>query len=44
MRADRMFAALILLGMMGTSLYLIVEIIERGALKRWGGAIDTLSR
>ncbi|MEE2754295.1 MAG: ABC transporter permease [Candidatus Latescibacterota bacterium] len=44
MRTDRMFAALILLGVMGTSLYLTVEIIERGALKRWGGTIDTLSR
>jgi NitT/TauT family transport system permease protein len=41
---DLMFAALIVLGAMGTTLYLIVESIERAALKRWGGAIDTLPR
>jgi NitT/TauT family transport system permease protein len=43
MSTDLMFAALIVLGTMGTSLYLIVELIERAALKRWGGAIDSLS-
>ena len=44
MATDLMFAALIVLGAMGTTLYLIVELIERAALKRWGGAIDTLPR
>ncbi len=37
---DLMFAALIVLGAMGTTLYLIVEGIERAALKRWGGTLD----
>jgi NitT/TauT family transport system permease protein len=37
---DLMFAALIVLGAMGTTLYLIVESIERAALKRWGGTLD----
>ena len=41
---DLVFAALIVLGAMGTTLYLIVERIERAALKRWGGTIDALSR
>ena len=41
---DLVFAALIVLGAMGTSLYLIVERIERSALKRWGGSFDTLNR
>lgn len=41
---DLVFAALIVLGAMGTSLYLIIESIERAALKRWGGAVNTLSR
>lgn len=41
---DLVFAALIVLGAMGTSLYLIVESIERAALKRWGGTVDTLNR
>ncbi|MCH2665483.1 ABC transporter permease, partial [bacterium] len=41
---DLVFAALIVLGAMGTSLYLIVERIERSALKRWGGSFETLNR
>lgn len=41
---DLVFAALIVLGTMGTGLYLIVESIERAALKRWGGTLDTLNR
>ena len=34
---DLMFAALIALGAMGTGLFLIVDGIEKTALKRWGG-------
>ena len=41
---DLVFAALIVLGAMGTTLYLTVESIERAALKRWGGTLDTLNR
>jgi len=41
---DLMFSALIVLGTMGTTLYLTVEAVERAALKRWGGAVDTLPR
>lgn len=41
---DLMFAALIVLGAMGTTLFLIVEAIEKRALRRWGGALETLTR
>jgi NitT/TauT family transport system permease protein len=41
---DLIFAVLIVLGVMGTSLYLIVEAIERAALKRWGGAVEAPNR
>lgn len=41
---DLMFAALIALGLMGTSLFLLVDGLEKTALKRWGGSIETLGR
>jgi NitT/TauT family transport system permease protein len=44
MATDLMFAALIALGMMGTSLFLLVDGLEKTALKRWGGSVETLGR
>ena len=41
---DLMFAALIALGLMGTSLFLLVDGLEKTALKRWGGSVETLGR
>jgi NitT/TauT family transport system permease protein len=41
---DLMFAALIALGLMGTTLFLLVDGLEKTALKRWGGAVETLGR
>ncbi len=41
---DLMFAALIVLGAMGTLLFLIVEGVERLLLKRWGDFRDPLRR
>tara|TARA_B100001123_G_scaffold379281_1_gene448053 strand:+ start:9653 stop:10444 length:792 start_codon:yes stop_codon:yes gene_type:complete len=41
---DLMFAALIVLGAMGTSLFLIVDAVEKRALRRWGGTLENLSR
>lgn len=41
---DLMFAALVALGLMGTSLFLLVDGLEKTALKRWGGAVETLGR
>lgn len=41
---DLMFAALVVLGAMGTTLFLIVDGLEKLLLRRWGGAVDTLRR
>ena len=41
---DLMFAALIVLGMMGTLLFLIVEGLERKLMKRWGGVPEAVGR
>ncbi|MFT5365079.1 MAG: NitT/TauT family transport system permease protein [Candidatus Latescibacterota bacterium] len=41
---DLMFAALIALGLMGTTLFLLVDLLEKTALKRWGGSVETLGR
>lgn len=41
---DLMFAALIVLGAMGTALFLAVEGLEKVLLKRWGGAPEPLRR
>lgn len=44
MATDLIFAALITLGGMGTLLFLIVDGLEKMALKRWGGAADPPGR
>lgn len=41
---DLMFAALIALGAMGTALFLIVDGLEKTALKRWGGPTQIQGR
>ncbi len=41
---DLMFAALVVLGGMGTSLFLIVDGLEKLFLRRWGGSPEQLSR
>ncbi|MDP6779376.1 MAG: ABC transporter permease [Candidatus Latescibacteria bacterium] len=41
---DLMFAALIVLGMMGTLLFLIVEGMERRLMRRWGGVPEAVGR
>lgn len=41
---DLMFAALIALGAMGTILFLLVDGLEKTALKRWGGPTPTIGR
>jgi len=41
---DLMFAALISLGAMGTILFLLVDGLEKTALRRWGGTVETLGR
>ncbi|MDA0747857.1 MAG: ABC transporter permease [bacterium] len=41
---DLMFAALVVLGAMGTGLYLIVDALEKLLLRRWGGSPDSLRR
>ena len=41
---DLMFAALLVLGTMGTALFLIVHTLEKTALKRWGGAVESPGR
>ena len=41
---DLMFAALIALGSMGTLLFLVVDGLEKTALRRWGGGIESLGR
>ena len=41
---DLMFAALVVLGIMGTSLFLIVDGLERLFLRRWGGSPEQLTR
>jgi NitT/TauT family transport system permease protein len=41
---DLMFAALIVLGAMGTVLFLTVEGLEKVLLKRWGGSLEPLRR
>lgn len=41
---DLMFAALLALGCMGTSLFLLVDGLEKTALRRWGGAVETIGR
>ena len=41
---DLMFAALVVLGAMGTGLFLIVDGLEKVLLKRWGGAPEPLRR
>jgi NitT/TauT family transport system permease protein len=41
---DLMFAALISLGFMGTCLFLLVDGLEKTALKRWGGSVETPGR
>ncbi len=37
---DLMFAALTVLGCMGTALFLIVDGLEKTLLRRWGGTVD----
>jgi NitT/TauT family transport system permease protein len=41
---DLMFAALIALGSMGTALFLLVDGLEKTALKRWGGTVHPAGR
>ena len=41
---DLMFAALLALGCMGTGLFLLVDGLEKTALRRWGGAVETIGR
>jgi NitT/TauT family transport system permease protein len=41
---DLMFAALVVLGAMGTALFLAVEGLEKVLLKRWGGSPEPLRR
>ena len=41
---DLMFAALLALGCMGTGLFLLVAGLEKTALRRWGGAVETIGR
>ena len=41
---DLMFAALLVLGLMGTTLFLAVEGLEKTVLRRWGGTVDALRR
>jgi NitT/TauT family transport system permease protein len=41
---DLMFAALVVLGAMGTSLFLIVDGLEKLLLRRWGGSPEQLRR
>jgi len=41
---DLMFAALVVLGGMGTVLFLIVDGLEKALLRRWGGAVETFGR
>lgn len=42
--SDLMFAALLILGAMGTALFLVVEALEKTALRRWGGTVEALGR
>jgi NitT/TauT family transport system permease protein len=41
---DLMFSALIALGGMGTVLFLLVDGLEKTALRRWGGSVETIGR
>ena len=41
---DLMFAAIIVLGAMGTVLFLIVEGLEKTILRRWGGSVEAPGR
>ncbi len=41
---DLMFAALIVLGIMGTLLFLIIEGLERNLMRRWGGVPEAVGR
>lgn len=41
---DLMFAALVVLGGMGTVLFLTVDGLEKALLRRWGGAVETFGR
>lgn len=41
---DLTFAALIVLGAMGTTLFLIVDALEKALLRRWGGTLETAAR
>ncbi len=41
---DLMFAALLALGCMGTGLFLLIDGLEKTALRRWGGTVETIGR
>ncbi|MSS70623.1 MAG: ABC transporter permease [Candidatus Latescibacteria bacterium] len=44
MATDLVFAALITLGAMGTLLFVVVDAVEKSALKRWGASMEVRER